>query len=206
MKKSKLVMYIAVSLIVLSLMMTLFLDDDLAQRITTIITMVTAVIGAVALFVQYQRDKDVNQANFIVSYAKYFHEIDGCDEIFAKIEKYQDGQKNIFKPQDQDAIVRYLVWCEELSVLIQKKIMDLSLVDNLFSYNFFLIVNNDYVQNLEIVPYAEYYKGLYALHKMWVDYKKETNQPILNEEFGLEKTPDYIVYCKKGNIKDTDNY
>ena len=84
--------------------------------------------------------------------------------------------------------------------------MNLKIVDNLFSYQFFLIVNNEYIQKTELIPFAEYYKGIYALHKIWNDYKKETGQPIWNEEFGLEKVDNYLEYAQKGDIFDTEHF
>lgn len=103
-------------------------------------------------------------------------------------------------------IIKALVWCEGLSVLIQKNVIDLSLVDNLFSYRFFMLVHNPYIQNCEIIPYKEYYKGIFTLHKIWCDYKRKTNQIILGEENNLEKVEDYELYCKKGDITDHINY
>ena len=69
---------------VLLLISTLLLENTLASRITTVITFGTAIIGAGALFVQYKRDKDVNQASFIVEYAKYFYSLNGTEEIKSK--------------------------------------------------------------------------------------------------------------------------
>lgn len=81
MKKSRSILYIALPLIVLGLLSTLLMDDSLAEKIATIITMVTAIIGAVALFIQLKKDKDVNQAEFIINYGKYFYEVNETREI-----------------------------------------------------------------------------------------------------------------------------
>lgn len=205
MKKSKNIIYIALTLIILGLLSTLLMDDSLADKIATIITMITAIIGAVALFIQFKKDKDVNQAEFIINYGKYYYEVNETNEIERKLEYY--GQNpDIFEEKDKMGIIKSLVWCEGLSVLIQKNVIDLSLVDNLFSYRFFMLVHNPYIQNCEIKPYKEYYKGIFALHKIWCDYKRKTNQIILGEENSLEKVEDYELYCKKGDITDHINY
>ena len=202
MRKSKNILYLSVSLIILALLTTLFMDDGLAQKVVTIITTATALIGAIALFIQFKRDKDINEAEFILSYGKYFHEVDGNDKVFAKL----DNNINSLTDEDRDSIVNCLVWCEGLSVLIQQGVMNLKIVDNLFSYQFFLIVNNEYIQKNELIPYAEYYKGIFALHKIWTDYKKATGQPIFNEEFGLEKVKHYLEYAQKGDIFDQEHF
>lgn len=157
-------------------------------------------------FIQFKKDKNINQANFILNYGKYFHEVKGNDEINEKLEKYQSGQKDIFDERDNMGIINCLVWCEGLSVLVQDNTLELSKIDNLFSYTFFLIVNNEYIQKHELVDNAEYYKGIYALHKIWSDYKKETKQPILNADTDLSKTKRYKEYTEKGNLLDKKHF
>lgn len=147
-------------------------NEAMLDKIISIITTISAMIGAVAIFIQFKKDKNINQANFILNYGKYFHEVKGNDEINEKLEKYQSGQKDIFDERDNMSIINCLVWCEGLSVLVQDNTLELSKIDNLFSYTFFLIVNNEYIQKHELVDNAEYYKGIYALHKIWSDYKK----------------------------------
>lgn len=202
MKKSHGILYLAVGLITLALLTTLFMDDGLSQKVVTVITTVTALVGAIALFIQFKRDKDINEAEFILSYGKYFHEVEGNDKVFAKL----DNRSAELTEEDRYGIVNCLVWCEGLSVLIQQGVMNLKIVDNLFSYQFFLLTNNEYIQKTEIIPNKEYYKGIFALHKIWTDYKKATGQPIFNEEFGLEKVKDYLEYAQKGDIFDQKHF
>lgn len=106
----------------------MFFNTELATRITTIITVLTAIIGAGALFVQYKRDKEINQASFVVEYAKYFQTIKGIDEIVSKLDKYRQNREIEFTDDDYSSIVNYLVWCEGLSLLVQKEVMDLKTI------------------------------------------------------------------------------
>lgn len=202
MNKSKNILYLAIGLIILALLTTLFMDDGLSQKVVTVITTVTALVGAIALFIQFKRDKDINEAEFILSYGKYFHEVEGNDKVFAKL----DNRSAELTEEDRYGIVNCLVWCEGLSVLIQQGVMNLKIVDNLFSYQFFLLTNNEYIQKTEIIPNKEYYKGIFALHKIWSDYKRITNQPIFNEEFSLEKVDQYLEYAQKGDIFDQKHF
>ena len=144
MKKTKKFIYIGIFLITMALISTLYFEEEISQKITTIITVVTALIGAAALFIQYKRDKEINQANFTVEYAKYFHSLPNVDELSTLLEKYRLKQEATIKEEHYAAIVNYLVWCEGLSLLVQKQVLDIATIDNLFSYNFFLITNNKY--------------------------------------------------------------
>ncbi len=192
--------YTVIFIFILIMLSTLFLDDSLASRVTTIITITTAVIGAGALFVQYKRDKEVNQASFVVEYAKYFYSLNGVEETLMLLDEYRLGNKDVIQKIPYTGIVNYLFWCEELSSLVQKNIFDLQTIDNLFSYTFFLITNNKYIQEKELVPQAEFYKGVYYLHKVWTEYKIKTNQPIINDKESLNKVVNYAEYTKKGDI------
>lgn len=198
--------YTVVFVAVLLLVSTLLLEANFASRITTVITLATAIIGAGALFVQYKRDKDVNQASFIVEYAKYFYSLNGTEDVLMLLDEYRLGNKDVVNEISYTGIVNYLFWCEELSTLVQKNIVDIPTIDNLFSYTFFLITNNKYIQEKELIPQAEFYKGIYYLHEVWTEYKNRTNQPIINEKENLNKVIKYNVYTKKGDIYNKSDY
>ncbi len=198
--------YIGVLFIVMLLLFTLFLDDSLGSRIVTIITVGTALIGAVSLLIQYRRDKNISQASFILEYAKYFYSLSDVEDTMFLLDEYRNGNRESIKKIKYNGIVNYLVWCEELSSLVQRGIIDLETIDNLFSYNFFLITNNKYIQEKELVPQAEFYKGVFFLHYAWTKYKKDTKQSIINEDESLDKVPEYITNVKKGNFHNKNIY
>lgn len=194
--------YIYAFLIIMFLVLSLFLEDKIGSRIITVVTVSTAALGAISIFIQYKRDKDVNQATFTLEYAKYFHSLNKVEEVMAALDDYRLGKRDSLEKINYQGLVNYLVWCEELATLYQRNVIDIESVDNIFSYTFFLVTNNKYVQEKELCPQAEFYKGIFYLHKKWTDYKKATNQPIINEKESLDKVKDYLLYTKKG---DQDN-
>ena len=99
MKKTKKFIYIGIFLITMALISTLYFEEEISQKITTIITVITALIGAAALFIQYKRDKEINQASFIVEYAKYFHSLPNVDELSILLEKYRLKQEATIKEE-----------------------------------------------------------------------------------------------------------
>lgn len=198
--------YIVVMVIIVLLLGTLFLDDTLGSRVVTIITVGTALLGAVSLLIQYKRDKNISQATFVLEYAKYFYSLSNVEDTMNILDEYRNGDKDTIKKLKYNGITNYLFWCEELSALIQRGILDFETIDNLFSYIFFLITNNKYIQDRELVPQAEFYKGVYFLHYAWTKYKKDTKQVILNEEESLNKADDYLTYVEKGDFKNKSIY
>lgn len=193
-------------LIIVFLFLTLLLNQALGSRIITIITVSTAILGAVSVLIQYIRDKNVSQATFILEYAKYFSSLNKTEETQLILDKYRLGDKKAVKKLDYNGIVNYLFWCEELSTLYQKGVIDIETIDNIFSYSFFLITNNKYVQEKELVPQAEFYKGIYYLHKEWTYYKRITKQPIINEDESLERVEDYLLMAQKGDLTNKKTY
>ena len=75
-----------------------------------------------------------------------------------------------------------------------------------FHIIFFIITNNEYIQKEELIPQAEFYKGIYYLHKEWTEYKNKTNQPIINKEESLNKTNIYKKYANKGDMYYKKDY
>lgn len=67
-KKNKTLTYLGTFLLVLGLFSTLFLDDYWGGRVSEVVTISTAIIGAVALFIQFKRDKEINQASFVLEF------------------------------------------------------------------------------------------------------------------------------------------
>ena len=197
MKRNRIITIVSCLLLIVALFCTLFFDDSIGGRISEVITIATALIGAIALFFQFKRDKDINQASFVVEFGKSFEEKEGCRDIMQKLERYRKGETNVFTKNDYTYIVSYLQWCETLSILVQKNVLNLKTIDNLYSYWFFLITNNEYIQKLELVPEPEFYKGVYILHKIWTKYKRKTNQIILEDNTSLEKVENYDKYSEQ---------
>lgn len=186
-RKTSIITIISAVLLICALFSTIFLDNNLANRLSTVISIITALAGTVALLFQFKRDKDINQASFILEFGKYFNEIDGCNDLMQKLELYKHGDKSAVTEKDYDNIVKYLQWCEMMAVMVKKRVLDLNTIDNLYSYNFFLIVNNDYVQRRELVPEKEYYRGIFELYMIWSKYKKEKRNYDDRNKFGYSR-------------------
>jgi hypothetical protein len=83
--------------------------------------------------------------------------------------------------------------------LINRDILTLDIIDNLFSYRFFLAVNNPYVQEKELVLEKDYYVGIFSIYQKWVDYKTKRNLPIVQFETALSNNKGYQDFINKKN-------
>lgn len=96
----------------------MFFNDYIGGRISQIVTLVTALIGAAALFVQFIRDKKINQSSFIIDFSKSFYDPINLGRLMNKLDSNNlTGQQTITK-SDYNDIVNYLQWCETLASLV----------------------------------------------------------------------------------------
>ena len=95
MKKGKFITIVSIFLLIVGLFSTLILDYGIASRIVEVVTVITAVVGAIALYLQFRRDKNINEASFLLEFWKNFSEV-YFPHGFAVIGKHAfGGQKNL---------------------------------------------------------------------------------------------------------------
>lgn len=173
--------------------------------VATIITTVTAIIGAFAIWFQMKRERDINEAEFIMNYNISFIENPEYVELEQKLEKYRkviesggnmEDAEEIMTEENQQTVVNYLVYHEALAVFVKKRVLSIDSIDDLFAYRFFLIMNNPEIQRKELCPEAQYYHGCYWLHKKWTEYRKKKGLYILLEDTSLEKTDEYSRFTQ----------
>lgn len=168
----------------------------------TVVTVLTAVVGAFGIWLELNKEQEINQASFILEIHSNFYALGGKGSMLtADFEKRLDddfaGKKKLqLTEADSEMVVQYLVWVKTLASLINRRTIKLSAIDDLFAYKFFIAVNNPQVQAMELVPYASAYKGIYKAHKDWKKYRLRHGQEIYNEETDLAKTDNYKMLAK----------
>lgn len=171
---------------------SLFLDDVLGARISNIVTIITAIVGAVALFIQFKKDKDLNMASFVIDYSVQFYDIYNLNNILNELEKCRvDKDYKLDVEKNYQDIVAYLQWLESLAALVNTNLLTIEKIDDVLSYRFFLIVNNKQIQEAELIPCKEFYRGIFKMYKEWSAYKKKKGLFIIFEENELSNYPEY---------------
>lgn len=193
------VLTIATMLIVIGIIISSFLTEY-SSLIATITTTITAVIGAVALFIQFKKDKEINKASFLLEVSKQFYETYGCGKIFELIElsvvdSSIDLDKELSKISHMMDIENYLSWCMTLASLIGTNTITISDIDTFFAYRFFAIVNNKTVQDIELLKYHEDYPEVLMLYKEWHAYriKHNKNIPFIETDLCLNENYSKII-------------
>lgn len=177
------------------------------SEVATVVTTVTAIVGAFAIWFQMKRERDIHEAEFVMNYNTSFIENEEFVQLENQLEEYkkkmeQTGErrlnKEILTESNRQSFINYLVYHEALAVFVKKGILSIENIDDLFAYRFFLIMNNPEVQEKELCPEAIYYHGCFWLHKTWTEYRKKKGLYTLLEETSLDKTDSYNEHIGMG--------
>ncbi len=198
MKKGKLVTFLSIFLLATSLIGSIFLADNIASKLFNAITVITAIVGAIALFIQFKKDKQINEAGFIFDFSGSFYDQYNCADLVPILDDYADKKiKTINYEENLGIIIRYMQWVESIGAIIEKGTIDLKSIDQVLGYRFFIIVNNKEVQKKELIPYREHYIGTFKLYKKWYEYKKAHNLPIPLEKTSLHLYKEFDEIIEK---------
>jgi len=190
MRKNSIITIIASVMLFGALILGIFVDDATSSKLYDFITIVTAVIGAVALFVQFKKDKEINESSFLMDFSASFYDRYDCSELVRLLDDYDTKDKTFSYEEHTAVIVRYMQWVESIGAIIDSGVVSLKAIDQVLGYRFFIIVNNKIIQENEIIPYRYYYLGTFELYEKWYNYKKKHGLPVPMEENSL-----HLVEC-----------
>lgn len=189
-----LVRYICISLLVLAVALIIGAAVNLTLSAIYkentpsehIIGMLEGIIGAIATgLVLFQlkaaekaetRQNEIEEASFLLQYNQTFIQDENMLEVERLLEDqayYDEKIEEILTKENRQKFINYLVYLESLAPLILNGVLTLEHIDNLMAYRFFLAIDNSEVQEKELKPFAEYYRGCFKLYKMWKAYRKD---------------------------------
>lgn len=70
------------------------------------------------------------------------------------------------------------VFFEMLAGLIEKDSLSIPDIDRLYGYHFFIATNCKQIQDMELVPYGDYYEGIFKVYPKWRKYRINNNKTI----------------------------
>jgi ribosomal protein S18 acetylase RimI-like enzyme len=165
--------------------------------------MVSGIIAAVAAaLVLYElkwnsqeraRQNDIDEASFILQYNQSFIQDPNMGEVESLLEKnaFYNLPAPIITDENRQKFVNYLVYLEGLTPVILNGVMSLEHIDNLMAYRFFLAVNNPELQEKELSPFADYYRGCFKLYHEWTEFRKTRHLEIPLKDYALDRLDVY---------------
>ena len=200
-RRSHIVTIISVLLVIIGLVVTLFFKD--ANELITLITTLTAIVGAFAVYIQIRKSKIVDQSSFTIEISKYFYEIPEISDLVHKLGKSSDvdGVEYQIKQSERQLVIKYLNYIKTLATLLESKVITVETLNNVFAYEFFMILNNKSLQELEIRQFAAFYYDIFEMYEKWSTYKQKLGEEIPCEDTALSNLPEYKEYFGKGGSK-----
>ena len=180
--------------VILVALLSFVFDGSRSQEI---IVSLTAVIGAIAIWFQMKRARDIAEGEFITTLNESFLANEDVKGLYRKFIKDE-----VLCEDDQTAIVEYLTFFETIYLLLERDVIDIKLIDDLFRYRFFIAVTNTCVQDLELIPDAQYYTNIYALDDLWTRYRTRQGDYENPHNALRRRNPDYETYVKRGHHGD----
>lgn len=177
--KMKFSIYVLLAIIILSGIGALVLITHDNWVVTTITTL-TTIVGVFAVWLNMQKGKKLNEGEFILNLRKQFVDNPHLFELTLKLEKYDRSDKTVnpFSEDDISDIAAYMTFFEVTYMLIKRDIIKLHMIDLLFAFHFFLLINNPRIQEIELIPCQDYYIDVFKLYYEWTSYRQSKKLPI----------------------------
>jgi hypothetical protein len=158
--------------------------SDAVSNLFSLISIIIAATGALLVVIQLRDSKRIQSAEFIMTLNQSFVENEGYSKVYTELEAADTSGKepNLTRIQ----ISNYLTFFETFYVLYKEGAVTLEILDNLFSYRFFLAVHNSYIQRVKLISSPANFRNIYLLEKDWVDYRRKKGLKIYNEGYCLE--------------------
>ena len=193
--------YIAAMVLIVALFITgqrYAPDSRYVEAVSTILT----IIAAVAFWMEFRSNERINEAQLIMELNNQFISNPQFAFVELELEKYylayEEAAKNgsniqnivfgidlgVFDERRQ-SLINYLVYLEGVAALINEGVLHLNVITNLMAYRYFIAVNNPIVQEKELLPFREYYKGIFSIYKKWDKVLGDGKTPM--EEKALVK-------------------
>lgn len=198
---SCILIFIVIFLTAVSSELLLKIYESKVEEISVVVStgeVVTAAVAAVVIIFQLKqeqviqkRQQKTEEAQFILEYNRSFIE----NHEMCMIENYLeqkitgDVSKEIESlHKNRQALINYLVYLSGIASCVHGENLEIEYIDDLFAYRFFLAMNNPEVQELELVSYAQFYRGCYQLYEKWIRFRRESGKYKENIEIPLQET------------------
>lgn len=187
------ILYIIVFIILIGLTFLYVFDYEFMYKLIAILT---ALAGLFSIFIEFRRAKKLAEAQFVTNLNHDFNTTESIIRLYNKLEKYyrSGGNVDVFEGTEISDLVIYFTFFETLYTLIEKNIISISKIHDLFAYRFFIIVHNLQIQEKELKPYGFSYENIFALYDKWFDhaikleYQKQKQQSKKRNETYQKKS------------------
>ncbi len=160
-----------------------------AQMILVIVSSIEAVGVVSSLIIaiyQLTGSKEIAKATFITElnrsfvenklYVKLYDAFQHCYDGTCKYSRCCTGNCKLKYPKSY--VSNYLTFFETIYLLTQDNVISFGMIDDLFSYRFFLAVHHKFVQQTKLQVQPQNFKNIFILEKQWFEYRKKHGKSV----------------------------
>ena len=175
----------------------LFVFEE-SGKILSLVATLTTIIGVFSIYIQMRKSKLVGQSSFTIEISKYLYELPDIPDFIHRMGRSSDidNVEYVVSESERRLLVKYLNYLKVLSALVKEKTVAVETLNKVFAYEFFIIVNNKSVQDMELRPFCKHYEDVFRLYYKWTSYLNSHNLAVLHEESALSNTPEYQAYIE----------
>jgi len=186
-------------LIVVFVALTIFIAQYFQQFWTEIVTVATAIFGVISILYQLQKDHKIKKAEFIYSLINTFNANPHIIEIYTKLKLNRD-KPYTFNADEGRLMGDYVMFFDVMQHLIAQNMVDIALVDRMFSNKFFIFCNHQDTQKYQL-QYTMIQEPFIDLYVLWYNYRVKHHLRELYPEYSFAKYQNFFIVNKKGGIK-----
>lgn len=165
--------------------LNIYFPDNVWEIIETVGT----ILGVLLVLIELKESRDLSEGSFVSGLSDSFNNNAAIQCLYKKLELGQEITED-----DSTNIVAYLTYYETIYVLLKKRAIDISLINDLFAYRFRLALDNDTVRRISLVRYDSAYVNIYKLEREWCTYSKK--ESILEQH-----NPNYSIILRGNKMK-----
>lgn len=160
--------------------------DPFILNLTSIIGALSTVAGIITIYMQINKEKRLNSSRFLMDLNEFFINHKDIEDVRYRLDAFDDNKNlgkayfdKIFKTEnDKYKINEYLNFFESVQNFLEKKVLKIKDVSEMFSKRFFMVVNNKFVQKYYLEEKNVFWAEIFKLHRSLVEYKNEKNIEI----------------------------
>ena len=175
---------VIITVFVGSYLEVVFSQSSIPELIISACDVLVAGVAALFIVIQLKGEADnelkqyqTEQARFLLEYNHAFITNPEMTSVERNLEcnylgegrqtlDFYDEEKG-----DRQKLINYLVYLEGFAACVLNGLLELETIDDLFAYRFFLAMNSPVAQDVEIKPFAIYYRGSLKLYAKWYLYR-----------------------------------
>ena len=164
---------------------------DAIGSMATLVGTILALIAGFSAYFEFKKSTDISKADFILSLQQAYADNESYSELFNECWNYYLEEQNkadleVYLEGKGKELLNYMTFFESVYIMLERRVLDIMLLDELFGRRFFIVVNNKVVQEFDLVKNYEYYKNVYYLYYYWQRYRGEQGEFFLGKSDNKE--------------------